>query len=216
MKKKISMALAILFALSLSIPAAGAVDLDRVMLSENAGSTVKCQLVQFDDYGQTGSRIIDVAIPSDATKAQEDAIIQNAIQQEAISTTSAARNIMDEICVREDVSLNSILYANVGSGIIPGPDYIMLLVVFSNYLNVGANNLSVVVTGGRYPSNSYTMTASIADSSLTNIIAYMYTGSGNVFLTNGSSVSVKARTDSGALNADTCTIYVSQQNVAGG
>lgn len=217
-RRLLSMLFATCMLVASTLPA-GAVSCttEEAQLSEYAGSTAKCQLVKFSDNGAPESVIIDVAIPAGSTKAQEDALVKSAILNSADipATTMAARGVMDLICEKENVHLNSSSYTNVGSGTVPYADTLMLLVVFNNYLNLGANSLSVTVTGGKYPSNSYTMTANIASASATNIIAYMYTGNGNVFLTNGSSVSAKAKTNSGTLQADSCQMWVSQYDVAG-
>lgn len=214
--------LSLLFATCMLVAAtlpAGAVSCttEEAQLSENAGSTTKCQLVKFSDSGIVDSVIVDVAIPAGSTKAQETALVKSALLNAADVSAApmAARGVMDLICEKEDVRLTSSSYTNVGSGTIPYADTLMLLVVFNNYLNLGADTLSVTVTGGKYSSKSYTMSADIASSSLTNVIAYMYTGTGNVFLTNGSSVSAKAKTNSGTFQADTCQMWVSQYDVAG-
>ena len=165
-------------------------------ISEYAGETIQCQIVKCTDNNTPESSVIRVTIPEGATKAQEDQIIQAAAFNKTSDTdTYAARNVMDLISRETDVSVNSNGYTFVGSGTIPGPDYITLVVQFGNYANFGAKKMSVVVSGGKNPDRSHTITTDISPMPSTTITLVMYTGMGNVFLTDGSTVTATAKTD---------------------
>ena len=186
-------------------------------ISEYAGETIQCQIVKCTDNNTPESSVISVTIPEGATKAQEDQIIQAAAFNKTSDTdTYAARNVMDLISRETDVSVNSNGYTFVGSGTIPGPDHITLVVQFGNYANFGAKKMSVVVSGGKNPDRSHTITTDISPMPSTTITLVMYTGMGNVFLTDGSTVTATAKTDASHVDADYCEIWVSPWEMSGG
>lgn len=181
------------------------------------GKPIQCQIVKCTDNNTPESSVISVTIPEGATKAQEDQIIQAAAFNKTSDTdTYAARNVMDLISRETDVSVNSNGYTFVGSGTIPGPDYITLVVQFGNYANFGAKKMSVVVSGGKNPDRSHTITTDISPMPSTTITLVMYTGMGNVFLTDGSTVTATAKTDASHVDADYCEIWVSPWEMSGG
>lgn len=222
---------ATLFAFSMiaafAVPA-GAVDLSEPVvdnpdaLSEVAGQTVPCKFVKYSDVGDPVVSIVDMYVPEDATKADEDMIFQMTIAQEAgiapidvLSTQSSVvtpRNILDTVSERNNLSLRT-TYTYAGGGTIPATDNIMLIVSFQNPLSTGATTITANVTGGKYPSNSYTMSTDIKG---TSPLVFMYTGDGGVFLENNSSVSVKAKCNAATVKVEKCYVYVSSQDLNAG
>ena len=76
--------------------------------------------------------------------------------------------------------------------------------------------MSVVVSGGKNPDRSHTITTDISPMPSTTITLVMYTGMGNVFLTDGSTVTATAKTDASHVDADYCEIWVSPWDMSGG
>lgn len=223
---------ATLFAFSMiaafAVPA-GAVDLSEPAadnpnaLSDAAGQTVQCKIVKFSDDAEPVDVILDVDIPDDATVAEEDMIVQYAIAEEAgiapidviaaRSNVVTPRDVLDLVSLKEKVTILP-TGTIVGAGKIATADAILLIVELDHYTNnTGASSLSVTVTGGKNASANYTMNT---DFSSYRSVVYMYTGQGGVFLTNGSNVSAKARTDKGSVQVQTCRLYVTNQYMGPG
>lgn len=212
-KKMMSMCLALSLVFALAIPA-GAAEVeqkestDATAISHYAGTTVQCQIVKCSDDGEPVSSIVDVTIPQGATVAEQNRLVQAAVLEDAgVPQTRAARGVMDLISTEKNLRVASNMYTQVGAATIPAPDYITLAIQFENYGNFGAKNLTVVVKGGKNPNRSHSMTAELANGP--SIIVAMYNGMDNVFMTEGSNITVTAKTDTGYMTVQTCNVWIS-------
>ncbi|MCI5498845.1 MAG: hypothetical protein MR419_04895 [Clostridiales bacterium] len=213
MKKMMSLILALSLVFALSIPAVAAEkdqqeSADATAVSHFAGTTVPCQIVKCSDEGEPVTSIVDVTIPEGATVAEQNRLVQAAVLEDAgVSQADAARGVMDLISTEKNLRVVSNMYTQVGAATIPAPDYITLAIQFENYGNYGGKNLTVVVKGGKNPSRSHSMTTQLANGP--SIIVSMYNGMDNVFLTEGSNITVSAKTDAGYMTVQTCNVWIS-------
>lgn len=215
-KRLLSLVCAVCMALSLVIPASAADVSEGATLSEFAGTTITCQVVHGTFSGGT-DRVytIDVPIPANATKDEQDALVRNAAYA---STNVAAPRFnwagQDLISSKSYIAIPHSTSEKGGIGVGGGlllKDYSTLYVQFDGVSPVnGASVLNIRVENDRFEnSNVYTS----GDIRLGNYPTTIYMiegrfyGDGTFYMGSTDTITVWASTNVGYANVN--TVYIS-------
>ena len=196
----IGAALAVCMTFACMLPAGAAEQSPDVRRSAYAGTTMNVKVIDLDT---NTSRAIQVAVPANATEAQEVALVQNAVAaSSAAASRVVTRGAVDQISWEY---FNNPLVAptvyTVGGGTLE-QDYMSLQIYFHNVIPInGANEFTVEVknnTNGNVASRT----------TETDILytAYAYVLSSAVRLNDGDQITVKATPDTGAIQTSDCYI----------
>lgn len=209
MKKKnsrfIGTILAISMIFTLIAPAHATETLEDEQLSEFAGASVICEVISTSDDGDPISYIIEVPIPEDATKSEEDALVRAAVLPQA-------RYPFDTLYSGKLATyIVSGFNLTVAECAITKSDYATFIILFeglSPFSSTGAGDLSVTVTSSKTGTTSNTMTTSV---STADVHVYMTNGINGVMLPSGSTMTVTATTTYGAYSYTNCEVWATLQ-----
>ncbi len=212
MKKILTLSLALMMVLSCMAPAGAAMDpMNRI--SDHAGTTRPVLVVE-DNGTSVQEHMLNVAIPANATKAEELALIQSSAKQSAgLPVTRGTPTLGDVISVKDNISIAASPAIIVGEGKL-GNNYDVLAVTFDNVkTRNSATRLNVRIDNNRHYDNTYG-SASIRLGTYT--LVYLRTnGSGSsqggddLILNSGDYITVWSSTDRGGV--DVGTVYVSAE-----
>ncbi len=214
MKKILTLSLALMMVLSCMAPAGAAMDpMNRI--SDHAGTTRPVLVVE-DDGTSVQEHMLNVAIPANATKAEELALIQSSAKQSAgLPVTRGTPTLSDIISTTHPMPIASNVPMVVGEGTL-ARKYSVVAVTFDEVTvehDTIATRLNVRIANNRHNQNTY----GYADLRLgTYTLVYLKTdGSGThqggdtLVLNAGDYITVWSSTDKGYL--DIGTVYVSAE-----
>lgn len=198
-RRRMSLLCAIALSLTLVLPAGGANLPEPLQPSEFAGETITCQVIQETSEG-VASRMIEVAIPAEATVAEELALVNTAALGGGLARS--LQNVTYELSSRSDVTIRN-SSTNVGGGLLRNQDYSYIVAQFVIETIGGSSKLQVQVKNETH--------GSATDWSEVNLYQYpqrvVFTSS-NVNLTQNSNLQVYARTTLGSALASVCYVAV--------
>lgn len=200
--KKLVSALCAMAMLVSALPAASAAEAEPV--SEFAGKILPVQVVEETETGMT-SRIVEVAIPEGATKAEEDALVYSTVL--GGRTYSAARDSQSFVLSTERNLAISQTPSRVGGGnLMPTGcnDYKAVMVDFTlNSYGSGGHEIYFQVRDVQYPDIATAWQSVKGTDSSRNI--YIATGSLVTSIAKG--ISVYAKTEPGDYaEMEVCTV----------
>lgn len=202
--KKIKRFGSILLALGMLCALAVPANASNAQLSEFAGEMVQCQVVIANADGSTSSELLEVCIPIDATQAEEDSIIQNAILGTVFEpvSRSPARALFDTIFDNNNVIIDRAYgMTNLGNGTL-NTNYETLIGQF-NFSSVTGTNYELdgyPYMTVRFSDGNRTASRGVEISVGTNVLAVVTSGGLN--MDAGTSISVSASVDKGRLTGN--------------
>lgn len=209
LKKRISALCAVAMLLSVFASAGAVSPAAAEPLSENAGTYVTYQVIQADPSSDTvETRIAEVFIPADATRAEEEAIVRaTAFGSSAASTFSTTDGPFIELSYMTDIPyMMDYFEVNVGGGTLDAT-YPTLTVNFENlYPGNGATLLYVRLHN---VTKNLSWTKSITLGTVTDWTFFMYSDDSTLRMEKENTLQVYAYTNAGYAEADSCTVYVS-------
>ena len=211
--KKAKKFLAILCACCMTLAMmAPAFAVEAAPISEYAGQTVQCVIVP-DDPNQE-PYTIDIAIPANATKAEEPALVSAAVAEATSGAPISNRAVRDgpfiELSVMDDVpTMMPGLDLYVGGGRL-SETYLTTTVVFTGLKNGNGATTLYVRLENETANKSWTKNISLSGTGY--FVAFTYGNTSGLNLEKGSTISAYAYPNKGYVEADSCTVNVSPYN----
>ena len=209
--KKAKKFLAILCACCMTLAMmAPAFAVEAAPLSEYAGQTVQCVIVP-DDPAQE-PYTIDIAIPANATKADEPMLVNAAVMMATarFGSRSLRAGPFTELSVMDNVpTMMPGLDLYVGGGRL-SETYLTTTVVFTGLKNGNGATTLYVRLENETANKSWTKNISLSGTGY--FVAFTYGNTSGLNLEKGSTISAYAYPNKGYVEADSCTVNVSPYN----
>lgn len=173
---------------ALAVPASAA----DISMSESAGDTIQCLVVDLNADGSTVSEVIHVAIPEGATKAEENALIRAAALDAETFSTRAIFDTLDSGYVTIGTS-TSTLSSNISL-----PSAYATLIAQFDLSSVSAYQPTLTVMFSNSMGDSYSGSVQL-NSWFKSVVVRSTDG---FAMGNGTSVTVRARVSSGTINGN--------------
>lgn len=181
-------------------------------ISEYAGQTVQCLVVPDDPDREPYT--IDIAIPANATKADEPMLVNAAVMMDTARLSVGSRSLragpFTELSVMDDVAtMMPGLDLYVGGGRL-SETYLTTTVVFTGLKNGNGATTLYVRLENETANKSWTKNISLSGTGY--FVAFTYGNTSGLNLEKGSTISAYAYPNKGYVEADSCTVNVSPYN----